>query len=58
MLPTFESALSVAMLAILSTRDGTIPCHPSRPSFDSTGITCTRRGRKGNSTLSPGTRTP
>jgi hypothetical protein len=58
MLPTFSTALSVAMLAILSARDGTIPCQPNRPSLEMHGTTCMRRGRKGHSVRSPGSRVP
>ncbi len=47
MLPTFASALSTEMLAILSTRDGTMPCQPKRPSRVIAGMTCTRLGRYG-----------
>ena len=59
MSPTLTSALSMAMLAILSTRDGMMPCQPNRPSFEIAGMTCMRAaGSQGQSSLSPGMRVP
>ena len=56
-MPSFEIALSTAMLPILAARAGMIPCQPTPP-WSSPGTSCTLRGSTVASSRMPGIRTP
>ena len=56
--PTFSNALSVAIDAIFSTRDGTLPCQPMRPSARTSASTSTSTTRSSRSSSRRTWRTP